>query len=125
MIHHPNTKLNGSDLSTYADPYGTKLFVEMAKISNERKEGGLVKYYWDKPNKLNDPKSKFSYVQKFEPWDWIIGTGAYVDDIEAEVALMQENTNSKIETIIASIALFTLVAIIIAGLIYNYFIKHT
>ncbi|WNL12779.1 methyl-accepting chemotaxis protein [Aliarcobacter cryaerophilus] len=124
MINHPtNSKLNGIDLSNYADPYGTKLFVEMARVTNEKKEGGLVKYYWDKPNKKNDPKEKFSYVQKFEPWDWIIGTGAYVDDIEAEVALMQENTNSKIETIIASIALFSFISVIIAILIYNYFVN--
>ncbi|MCT7523855.1 cache domain-containing protein [Aliarcobacter cryaerophilus] len=124
MINHPtNSKLNGTDLSNYADPYGTKLFVEMARVTNEKKEGGLVKYYWDKPNKKNDPKEKFSYVQKFEPWDWIIGTGAYVDDIEAEVALMQENTNSKIATIIASIALFSFISVIIAILIYNYFVN--
>ena len=124
MIHHPNTKLNGTDLSNYADPYGTKLFVEMSRVTNEKKEGGLVKYYWDKPNKKNDPKEKFSYVQKFEPWDWIIGTGAYVDDIEAEVALMQENTNAKIATIIASIALFSFISVIIAILIYNYFVNR-
>ena len=99
MIHHPNTKLNGTDLSNYADPYGTKLFVEMSRVTNEKKEGGLVKYYWDKPNKKNDPKEKFSYVQKFEPWDWIIGTGAYVDNIENEVALMQKNTNDEISNI--------------------------
>ncbi|WWW12131.1 cache domain-containing protein [Arcobacter cryaerophilus gv. pseudocryaerophilus] len=124
MINHPtNSKLNGTDLSNYADPYGTKLFIEMVRVTNEKKEGGLVKYYWDKPNKKNDPKEKFSYVQKFEPWDWIIGTGAYVDDIEAEVALMQENTNSKIETIIASIALFSFISVIIAILIYNYFVN--
>ncbi|QNM90432.1 cache domain-containing protein [Aliarcobacter cryaerophilus] len=124
MINHPtNSKLNGTDLSNYADPYGTKLFIEMARVTNEKKEGGLVKYYWDKPNKKNDPKEKFSYVQKFEPWDWIIGTGAYVDDIEAEVALMQENTHSKIETIIASIALFSFISVIIAILIYNYFVN--
>ncbi|PRM88727.1 methyl-accepting chemotaxis protein [Aliarcobacter cryaerophilus] len=124
MINHPtNSKLNGTDLSNYADPYGTKLFIEMARVTNEKKEGGLVKYYWDKPNKKNDPKEKFSYVQKFEPWDWIIGTGAYVDDIEAEVALMQENTNTKIATIIASIALFSFISVIIAILIYNYFVN--
>ncbi|WP_222860834.1 methyl-accepting chemotaxis protein [Aliarcobacter cryaerophilus] len=124
MINHPtNSKLNGTDLSNYADPYGTKLFVEMARVTNEKKEGGLVKYYWDKPNKKNDPKEKFSYVQKFEPWDWIIGTGAYVDDIEAEVALMQENTNAKIATIVGSIALFSFISVIIAILIYNYFVN--
>ena len=124
MIHHPNTKLNGTDLSNYADPYGTKLFVEMSRVTNEKKEGGLVKYYWDKPDKKNDPKEKFSYVQRFAPWDWIIGTGAYVDDIEAEVALMQENTNAKIATIIASIALFSFISVIIAILIYNYFVNR-
>ncbi len=126
MIMHPtNAKLNGADLSTYADPYGTKLFVEMAKIANEKAEGGLVKYFWDKPNKPNDPKSKFSYVQKFAPWDWIIGTGAYVDDIEAQIASMEENTKKEINSIIFSISIFTLISIIIASIIYNIFIKQT
>ena len=126
MIMHPmNQKLNGKDLSTYADPYGTKLFVEMAKIANVKSEGGLVKYYWDKPNKPNDPKAKFSYVQKFGPWDWIIGTGAYVDDIETQIAAMEDNTRKEINVIIFSIAIFTLISIIIASTVYNLFIKHT
>ncbi len=125
MIHHPtNPALNGTDLSTYADPYGTKLFVEMSKITNEKKEGGLVKYYWDKPNKKNDPKEKFSYVQRFEPWDWIIGTGAYVDDIEEEIALMQASANSKINSIIYSIIGFSLLIMLIANLIYSYLVNH-
>ena len=126
MIMHPmNQKLNGTDLSTYADPYGTKLFVEMAKVANAKSQGGLVKYYWDKPNKPNDPKAKFSYVQKFGPWDWIIGTGAYVDDIETQIAAMEDNTRKEINVIIFSIAIFTLISIIIASIVYNLFIKHT
>ncbi|RBQ29723.1 cache domain-containing protein [Aliarcobacter vitoriensis] len=125
MIMHPiNSKLNGTDLSTYSDPYGAKLFIEMSKVTNSKKEGGLVKYYWDKPNLPNDPKAKFSYVQKFEPWDWIIGTGAYVDDIEAEVALMEENTNDKINSIIFSILGFAIIIILVAVLIYNYFVNQ-
>src|SRR5574344_2186665 len=125
MINHPtNSKLNGTDLSNYADPYGTKLFVEMSKITNEKKEGGLVKYYWDKPDKKNDPKEKFSYVQRFEPWDWIIGTGAYVDDIEEEIALMQASANNKINSIIYSIIGFSLLIMLIANLIYSYLVNH-
>ena len=55
-----------------------------------KKEGGLVKSIGIKPNKKNDPlKRSFHMFKKFEPWDWIIGTGAYVDDIEEEIALMQ------------------------------------
>ena len=36
MIHHPNTKLNGTDLSTYEDAKVKKLFVEMSKISKSK-----------------------------------------------------------------------------------------
>ncbi len=126
MIMHPVSKhLDGKDLSNNADAKGKKLFVEMAKISNENKAGGLVKYWWDKPGKKDDPKEKFSYVQKFEPWDWIIGTGAYVDDIENDVALMQENTNKEISTIIMSIVIFCLILIVVIYLVYSYLIKQT
>jgi len=126
MIMHPISKhLDGKDLSSNVDPKGKKLFVEMAKVSNENKAGGLVKYWWDKPGKKNDPKEKFSYVQKFEPWDWIIGTGAYVDDIETEVALMEKNTNEQINNIIISMTIFSIILIIIVYLVYNYFIKQT
>ncbi|MDD3008716.1 MAG: cache domain-containing protein [Arcobacter sp.] len=126
MIMHPVSKhLDGKDLSTNADAKGKKLFIEMAKVSNENKAGGLVKYWWDKPEKKNDPKEKFSYVQKFEPWDWIIGTGAYVDDIENEVALMEKNTNEQINNIIIAMTIFSIISIVIVYLIYNYFINQT
>ena len=126
MIMHPtNPALNGKDLSSYVDAKGKNLFVEMAKISNENKAGGLVKYWWDKPNKKNDPKEKFSYVQKFEPWDWIVGTGAYVDDIENEVSLMEKNTNDQINNIMINMTIFSIISIIIVYLIYNYFVSQT
>ncbi|PZP16028.1 MAG: chemotaxis protein [Aliarcobacter butzleri] len=125
MIMHPiNAALNGKDLSSYADPYGKKLFIEMAKISTENKSGGLVKYWWDKPNKKNDPKEKFSYVQKFEPWDWIIGTGAYVDDIETEVNSMKAMVNKEIENIVFNLLAFSLLLAIIFIFIYNYFVNQ-
>ncbi len=125
MIMHPISKhLDGKDLSTNADAKGKKLFIEMSKVANTNKAGGLVKYWWDKPNVKNDPKEKFSYVQKFEPWDWIIGTGAYVDNIENEVALMEKNTNDEINQIMISIAIFSLILIIIIYLVYTYFLKQ-
>ena len=126
MIMHPiKPELNGKDLAGSVDANGKNLFVEMSKVSNQNKAGGLVKYWWDKPGTKGAPKEKFSYVQKFEPWDWIIGTGAYVDDIEDEVALMQERTNDKIASIVVYLLVFTFIAIIIAYIINNYFIKQT
>ena len=126
MIMHPiSTQLNGTDLSQKLDAKGKALFIEMAKVSREKKDGGLVKYWWDKPNVKNDPKEKFSYVQRFEPWDWIVGTGAYVDDIEEEVSKMQKETDSQIMGIVTYLLIFTLIAVAIAYFINSYFIKGT
>ena len=124
MVMHPiKPALVGQDLSENKDAKGKKHFVEMVEVVKNNKDGGLVKYFWDRPEKKGDPREKFSYVQKFEPWDWIIGTGTYVDDIEADVALMEEKTKEEINNIILSISIFSLIAIFIVYLIYSYLIK--
>ena len=124
MVMHPiKPALVGQDLSENKDAKGKKHFVEMVEVVKNNKDGGLVKYFWDRPEKKGDPREKFSYVQKFEPWDWIIGTGAYVDDIKADVALMEEKTKEEINNIILSISIFSLIAIFIVYLIYSYLIK--
>ncbi|WP_312975424.1 methyl-accepting chemotaxis protein [Stutzerimonas nitrititolerans] len=83
MLMHPmRPELDGADLSTNKDPNGKELFNEMVKVA--RRDGaGLVDYEWAKPGEKN-PVPKISYVQLFEPWGWIIGSGIYVDDVEAE-----------------------------------------
>ena len=125
MIMHPiKPALDGKDLSKVQDKAGKLLFVEFSKIANAKKEGGLVTYMWPKPG-FDNPQKKFSYVQKFEAWDWIIGTGAYVTDIEAEVAEVEKNTSEIISNVIMVTLIFALVAIIIAVIIYSIVIKKT
>ncbi len=83
MVMHPfNTKLNGQPLDTYADPNGVKLFVEFVEVV--RAEGsGFVGYMWPKPG-AEAPQPKISYVTGFAPWGWVIGSGMYIDDLNAE-----------------------------------------
>jgi methyl-accepting chemotaxis protein len=124
MVMHPiKPALVGQDLSENKDAKGKKHFVEMVEVVKNNKDGGLVKYFWDRPEKKGDPREKFSYVQKFEPWDWIIGTGAYVDDIEADVALMKEKTKEEINGVIINIVIFSLISIVIVYLIYSLLIN--
>jgi methyl-accepting chemotaxis protein len=85
MVMHPiKPELNGKDLSEFKDPNGKKLFVAMndaVKASGDAGEG-YVDYMWPKPGKDGQfPKS--SYVKLFKPWGWVIGMGAYTDDIQA------------------------------------------
>lgn len=54
-------------------------FIETAKAG-----GGWVNYYWPKPKSKKD-YPKISYVAYFEPWDWVLGTGVYLDDMHRNI----------------------------------------
>ncbi len=82
MIMHPfKPEMEGKDLSENKDPNGKMLFNEFVKVVKNEK-AGFVDYYWPKPN-VKDPVAKISYVKGFEPWGWIIGSGIYIDDLDA------------------------------------------
>ena len=83
MVMHPtNPKLDGKNLSAIKDPDGFALFNEMATLA-KTKGAGMVDYRWPKPGS-DAPVQKTSYVQLFEPWGWVIGSGVYIDDMQAE-----------------------------------------
>ena len=85
MIMHPyRPQLNGKDLSASKDPNGKKLFVEMVRVCKENGEG-FVDYHWPKYG-ADQPQPKVSFVKLFKKWNWIIGTGVYMDDIDTLVA---------------------------------------
>ncbi len=85
MVMHPmKPALEGKDLSETADPEGTKLFAEMVKVVKQSGEG-FVPYMWDKPDSGTDaPQPKLSFVKGIAEWQWIIGSGIYIDDVEKQ-----------------------------------------
>jgi methyl-accepting chemotaxis protein len=117
LIMHPiKPDLVGKNMKESKDPNGVFIYQEIVKEANANKEGGLVKYGWSKPG-VDGVQPKFSYVIRYEPWDWIIGTGAYVDNIEKEVKIMKEETDAEIGDIITNSLLISLsVAVIISVL---------
>ena len=85
MVMHPmKPQLVGKSLSASKDPDGTYLFMEMVKIVRQQGEG-FVPYKWPKPG-FDDPVDKISYVKGFAPWQWILGSGVYLDSIEEDFA---------------------------------------
>ena len=82
MVMHPfKPEMDGTDLSGFADPNGVHLFVEGVK---RVKDGGsgFIHYAWPKPG-ADAPVPKISFVHEFAPWGWIIGSGIYIDDVQA------------------------------------------
>lgn len=80
MIMHPiKPSLDGKDLSKLQDPNGLHVFQEFSKVATSM-GNGFVNYMWEKPG-ADSPTDKLSYVQYFEPWDFVVGTGYYIEDV--------------------------------------------
>lgn len=104
MIMHPyRPELNGTDLSDYQDKEGKKLFIEALNVVEE-KGNGFIDYQWQWKDDTTLVVPKLSYVAEFEPWNWIIGTGIYLDDVEHEISLLQKRLVRIIILIIFVIA---------------------
>lgn len=104
MLMHPfSVQLEGKNLADMRDANG-KLIVA-AFVDTARRDGaGYVSYAWPKPGS-QAPLPKLSYVALFAPWQWVIGSGIYVDDIET--AFRQQLW--LIGTLVGSLGLITIV----------------
>ena len=82
ILQHPSPKVKGSSGVDLKDADGVYLFREMIDVS-KRVGRGAVSYRWAKPG-ASEATPKMSYVVAVPEWGWVIGTGLWVDDIEAQ-----------------------------------------
>lgn len=82
MLMHPtNPQLEGRILTNMRDADGKLIFVEFIATCLE-KGGGFVNYLWPDPTG-EAPEPKTSLVQLYKPFGWVVGTGLYMETIEA------------------------------------------
>jgi sigma-B regulation protein RsbU (phosphoserine phosphatase) len=102
-IAHPDPTFMGKMLKDYRDANGKLIIQELMKTSLQP-GGGFTNYWW---KRLNDPKPvrKLGYSIFYPKWEWMIGTGLYLDDIDQEyekrlAAIIQNiaGTFSKLRT---------------------------
>lgn len=90
MILHPyRSDLNGKNVAAFTDIRGGHIFCQFAKTVH-KKGHGFVEYVWQWQDDPEQLAAKESYVVGFEPWGWIIGTGMYIDDVNAEIAAIEK-----------------------------------
>ncbi|MGM0666582.1 MAG: DUF294 nucleotidyltransferase-like domain-containing protein [Bacteroidota bacterium] len=91
MVMHPYRKeLNGTDLSDYTDTEGKKLFMEAVKLVEKEGEG-FIDYLWQWKDDTTMIVPKLSYVKGFDEWQWVVGTGIYLEDVKQEIKLIERN----------------------------------
>jgi len=83
MLMHPiKPELIGTDSSKTQDSNGKRLFAEI--LDQARTEGeGIIDYVWPKPGS-STPIPKIAYFHRLRDWNWVIATGIYIDDVDAQ-----------------------------------------
>ncbi|MBN2711785.1 MAG: cache domain-containing protein [Planctomycetes bacterium] len=91
MIMHPTEpELDGKVLNNPSFNCALGNDTNLFQAGNEfcaRDGSGYIDYLWPKPTEhgLSDRQPKLSYVRLYKPWNWIIGSGVYMDDVEKDV----------------------------------------
>ncbi|RXJ78471.1 histidine kinase [Arcobacter sp. F155] len=79
-----NENLEGTNFINHQDSKGTFIIQEMNKALSKN-NSTFYSWYWYNPNKQDKMREKLGYIKNFEPFDWFIGTGEYIEDYEQEV----------------------------------------
>ncbi|PPJ47579.1 HAMP domain-containing protein [Rhizobium sp. KAs_5_22] len=83
-VIYPEKKGVGKNFAKVADKAGNLFLVEI--IKKARAGGGWTEYEWPKPGLAEDQLfPKAAYALAFEPWAMTVGTGAYLDDLNATI----------------------------------------
>ncbi|MDO7084833.1 cache domain-containing protein [Pseudocolwellia sp. AS88] len=90
-------------------------------IKNAQKGGDFYRYNWSKPSE-GQQSEKMGYSTMIERWDWMIGTGVYLDDVYKQLNETQNEINRHInrtKKIILVVALSSIFFIFIFGFAVN------
>jgi methyl-accepting chemotaxis protein len=81
----------GQNKMDLEDVNGVRVLEELIEVVKSPAGEGAVVYHFQKPGS-DVQLAKIGYSQLFKPWGWVVGTGAYVEDIAADVAVLRNAT---------------------------------
>jgi len=125
-FHGVKHHLNGKKTNIYKpDVKGNKFRAKLIEVA--KKGGGFVKYYYKKPS-TGKIVPKLAYAKYIPELNWVLVSGAYLDDVEAHIQKIKKgikNTSNKILIHTIIVALITLIIAIIATtfVINKYIVK--
>lgn len=111
----------GKNRYNLQDTKGNYMIQEI--INNGMKDGGGYTDYWFPKSGENEPLPKRAYSLYFKPFDWVVGTGNYVDDIDNMVMQKETVLTQQLHSTILTMSIFIIVALVISIISAIYFSK--
>src|SRR5258706_2220699 len=112
LMHPPPPQLVGRALWDMRDVNGSPVIQNL--IARAREGGGFVHYMWNKPSAGN-LAPKLGYAVGLPRWNWMLGTGIYLDDVQATMAQIDRQVNANVTATMWWIAGIAVLAIALTG----------
>ncbi|RTR04431.1 methyl-accepting chemotaxis protein [Halomonas nitroreducens] len=109
LLSHPRLPV-GTDVGDFQNVEDRYLFREFAE--DVAQDDGYVDYLWPH-EEGSEPSPKSSYHERFVPWGWTVGTGVYIDDINA--AFIASLTGTLLALLVIGVPVSLLMVMVIRG----------
>ncbi|MCT4584406.1 MAG: cache domain-containing protein [Peptostreptococcaceae bacterium] len=109
-----NKDVEGKSRISLTDKKGNKIIQDFIDIVNKDGEG-FSNYYFPKAGG-SEALPKRAFIKHFKPFDWVIGTGNYIDDIDNIIAQKREDANKDLRSSVFRLILFILISVVFSSL---------
>jgi len=112
LMHPRQPELVGQDLWLMRDPQGALTIQKL--IAAAKSGGGSVRYLWQKPSS-KQVAPKLGYVVAVPGWNWMLGTGIYLDDVEQTLRQLDARAETDIRETMAWIGVIAAISILLVA----------
>jgi len=128
LLAHPYRQEDISkDDTNLRDENGFLFVQKFIKLAIKNPDGSFLEYRWPKPKKI-EATQKLVFVKLYKEWNWVIGTGIYMDEIHEVISNKKKDLENKIDTYIQNtiiIAFFLMIFISFLSIIISQQINST
>ena len=119
LVSPRQTEMIGHNWTDLKDSQGTPIVAEFIKLA--RQGSGYHTHLWPKPS-TGEEARMITFVLGFQDWRWAVGTGVFIDDVLARVAIARAEVEARVQRTflyILGITFIALLSVFGAGLVLN------
>ncbi len=101
IVNHNSPEIMDKDIVDLQDDDGNFIVRDILAFAKPEAREGFCSFYWRRPDSPEILEPRISFIKFFEPLDWIIGNGMYVEDekelIKKEILEWVEKTHPRVD----------------------------
>ncbi len=110
LMHPRQADIVGKNMWNLKDPNG--LPAVQALLHTAQAGDGFLRYAWRKPSS-GQVTAKLAYVVMLPQWDWMLGTGIYLEDVQQAIQQARSDIAAKLQATMLAIAGVALLAVLL------------